>query len=165
MQHGLMELTDHAIGSLSTAGRLCIKDTWTRQAGAASQASSWQDAPEPRELRTGSTILPRGSDHRAPASNDPAPQLSDNTASPSRCCLHHRKAAFEKMGITPTQIAPTWIVQTPSQSAAVCGWPKSFTPFSHWEREGSAIKRYYSVFEGNTQPETYFSFYNGLNWP
>lgn len=157
IQHHLMELPDHTI-TLPTTGRWCVTDTWTRRAGAGSQKSSWENTPQPRQLSTGTT---RPGD---PACNDPAPHSRDNTAS-----HHGRKADFGEMGITPAQITPSWIVHGPSDIIKVRStagsWPKSVTPFSHWEGWGSAVKRCYSVFEGNIQPETYFSFYRRVNWP
>lgn len=114
--------------------------------------------PQPRQLCTGTTR------HGDPTSNNPAPHSRDSTAS-----HHGRKADFGEMGITPAQITPNWIVHGPSDTIKVRStagsWPKSLTPFSHWEGWGSAVKRGYSIFEGNTQPETYFSFYRRVNWP
>lgn len=51
-------------------------------------------------------------------------------------------------------------------------WQKCPPVFCLWHRcqwesfnHTANLFRYYSVFEGNTQPETYFSFYSGVNLP
>lgn len=160
IQQHLMELTDHTL-TLPTTGRSCVADPWTWRAAAGSQESSWENTAQPRQLCTGTTNQGL---HMEPASSDPAPHPRDSSAS-----HHGSKADLGEMGITPAQITPNWIVHGPADTIKVRStagsWPKSLTPFSHWERGGSAVKRGYSVLEGNTQPETYFSFYKNVNWP
>lgn len=155
-QHHLMELTGHTT-TLPTVGRSCATDTGTWRAAPGGPESSWENT-------TAKAALHR---HHQTGSGPslPWPCTRDSTAS-----HRGRKADPGEMEITPAQITPSWIVHGPSDTIKVRStagsWPNSLTPFSHWEGRGSAAKRCYSVFEGNTQPETYyFSFYKRANWP
>lgn len=150
--------------------RLCVEDTWTWWASARSQTSSWQKVPKLRESRTGTIILLRRSGHGAPASND----YCTPTAVITQHCLHaaafisSQKSRFRGNGnntnINCSHLNCSWTFRH-HQSQKHSVFMAKITPFSLWERKGSAVKRDYSEIEENTQPETYFSFYNGVNWP